>query len=104
MPKLILSSRYLCAAPPGHLSNYIRYISIRGGVEMIDESKKHLPTTIAQKKFIEEMIRDIPAAKDMLEYTDLKTKMKSLLLRVDNLKPMTEYFLIRRVRSWVENV
>ena len=88
MSKLILSSRYLRAAPPGHLSNYVRYISTRDGVEKIDESKKHLPVTSVQKNFIEEMIRDIPAAKDMLEYTDLKTKMKSLLLRVDNLKPM----------------
>ena len=88
MSKLILSSRYLRAAPPGHLSNYVRYISTRDGVEMIDESKKHLPVIIAQKKFIEKMIRDIPAAKDMLEYTDLKTKIKSPLLRVDNLKPM----------------
>lgn len=70
MPKLILSSRYLRAAPPGHLSNYVRYISTRDGVEKIDESKKHLPATSAQKKFIEEMIRDIPSAKDMLEYTD----------------------------------
>lgn len=70
MSKLILSSRYLRAAPPGHLSNYVRYISTRDGVEKIDESKKHLPVTSVQKNFIEEMIRDIPAAKDMLEYTD----------------------------------
>ena len=70
MPKLILSSRYLRAAPPGHLSNYVRYISTRDGVEKIDESKKHLSATSLQKNFIEEMIRDIRAAKDMLEYTD----------------------------------
>ena len=61
MSKLILSSRYLRAAPPGHLSNYVRYISTRDGVEKIDESKKHLPVTSVQKNFIEEMIRDIPA-------------------------------------------
>ena len=70
MPKLIFTSRYLRAAPPGHLSNYVRYISTRDGVEKIDESKKHLPAISVQKKFIEEMIRDIPSAKDMLEYTD----------------------------------
>ena len=70
MPKLILASRYLQSAPPSHLSNYIRYISTRDGVEKVDTSRKQLPVTNNQKEVIQELIRDIPETKKMLEYAD----------------------------------
>ncbi|MCD8197734.1 MAG: relaxase MobL [Lachnospiraceae bacterium] len=70
MPKLIFTSRYLQSAPPAQLENYVRYIGTREGVEKIDKSKRLLPATENQKRFIHQLIRDIPAAKDMLEYTD----------------------------------
>lgn len=70
MPKIIFTSCYLRDAPPEQLENYVRYIGTREGVEKIDESKRHLPATIHQKEFIKQLIRDIPQAKEMLEYAD----------------------------------
>ena len=70
MPKIIFTSRYLRDAPPAQLENYVRYIGTREGVEKIDESKLQLPATINQKNFIRQIIRDIPTAKEMLEYAD----------------------------------
>lgn len=70
MPKIIFTSRYLRDAPPEQLENYVRYIGTREDVEKIDESKRHLPATVHQKEFIKQLIRDIPQAKEMLEYAD----------------------------------
>lgn len=70
MAKIIFTSRYVRDAPPAQLENYVRYIGTREGVEKIDESKLLLPATINQKNLIRQLIRDIPAAKEMLEYTD----------------------------------
>lgn len=70
MPKIIFTSRYLRDAPPAQLENYVRYIGTREGVEKADESKRLLPATVSQKNLIRQIIRDIPAAKEMLEYAD----------------------------------
>lgn len=70
MPKLIFTSHYLRDAPAAQLENYVRYIGTREGVEKIDESKRSLPATGNQKQLITQIIRDIPQAKEMLEYTD----------------------------------
>lgn len=70
MPKIIFTSRYLRDAPPAQLENYVRYIGTREGVEKVDESKLLLPATMNQKNLIRQLIRDIPAAKEMLEYAD----------------------------------
>lgn len=70
MPKIIFTSRYLRDAPPAQFENYVRYISTREGVEKIDESKLNLPATKNQKELIQQLIRDIPASKEMLEYAD----------------------------------
>lgn len=70
MPKIILTSRYLRNAPPAQLENYVGYISTCEGVEKIDESKLNLPATKNQKELIQQLIRDIPASKGMLEYVD----------------------------------
>lgn len=70
MSKIIFTSRYVRDAPPAQLENYVRYIGTREGVEKVDESKLLLPATINQKNLIRQLIRDIPAAKEMLEYTD----------------------------------
>lgn len=70
MPKIIFTSRYLRAAPPAQLENYVRYVGTREGVEKIDESKLQLPATMNQKNLIRQLLRDIPASKTMLEYTD----------------------------------
>ena len=70
MPKLIFASHYLRDAPAAQLENYVRYIGTREGVEKIDESKRSLPATGNQKQLIAQIVRDIPQAKEMLEYTD----------------------------------
>ena len=70
MPKIIFTSRYLRDAPPAQLENYVRYIGTREGVEKADESKLLLPATGNQKNLIRQIVRDIPAAKEMLEYAD----------------------------------
>lgn len=70
MPKLIFTSHYLRDAPVAQLENYVRYIGTREGVEKIDESKRSLPATGNQKQLIAQIVRDIPQAKEMLEYTD----------------------------------
>lgn len=43
MPKIIFTSRYMRDAPPEQLTNYVKYIGIREGVEKIDGSKMQLP-------------------------------------------------------------
>lgn len=70
MPKIIFTSRYMRDAPPEQLQNYVKYIGTREGVEKIDESKVQLPATENQQKLIHQLLRDIPSAKDMLEYSD----------------------------------
>ena len=70
MPKIIFTSRYMRDAPPEQLQNYVKYIGTREGVEKIDESKPQLPATENQQKLIRQLLRDIPSAKDMLEYSD----------------------------------
>lgn len=70
MPKIIFTSRYMRDAPPAQLENYVRYIGTREGVEKVDESKLQLPATKNQRQMIKQLLRDIPASKEMLEYTD----------------------------------
>ena len=70
MPKIIFTSRYMRDVPPAQLENYVRYIGTREGVEKIDESKRMLPATENQRQLIRKLLRDIPASKEMLEYTD----------------------------------
>ena len=70
MPKIIFTSRYIRDTPPEQLQNYVKYIGTREGVEKIDESKAQLLATVKQQKLIRQLLRDIPRAKDMLEYSD----------------------------------
>lgn len=70
MPKIIFASQYMRDAPQAQLENYVKYIGTREGVEKIDESKLLLPATVKQQQLIGQLIRDIPSAKDMLEYAD----------------------------------
>lgn len=72
MPKIIFTSRYMKAAPAAQLANYVKYIATREGVEKIDESKRELPATVAQKKLISQLLKDFPDAKNMLKYEDFK--------------------------------
>ncbi|HEX2925286.1 MAG TPA: MobP3 family relaxase, partial [Ruminiclostridium sp.] len=70
MPKIILRCNYLSDAPPEHLSNYVKYIGTREGVEKITDSRALLPATVKQKQLISKILRDIEDAKNMHEYSD----------------------------------
>lgn len=72
MPNIIFTSRYMRNAPAAQLGNYVKYIATREGVEKIDESKRELPVTAAQKRLIARLLKDFPDAKHMLEYEDFK--------------------------------
>lgn len=72
MPKIIFTSQYMRDAPPAQLQNYVKYIGTRDGVEKIDESKLSLPAIAKQHQLITRLLRDIPAAKTMLEYADYR--------------------------------
>ena len=74
MPKLIFTSRYMRDAPPQYYENYVRYISTREGVEKIEGARGDLPASQNQKKLVTQLIRDIPDAKNMLEYADFLEK------------------------------
>lgn len=70
MSKIILRCNYLRDAPPEHLSNFVKYIGTREGVEKIDDSKGLLPATVKQQNLIKQILKDIDGAKDMHEYAD----------------------------------
>lgn len=70
MPKIIFTSQYMRDAPPTQLENYVKYIGTREGVEKIDDSKLLLPATVKQQQLINQLVRDIPSIKEMLEYND----------------------------------
>ena len=74
MPKLIFTSRYMRDAPPQYYENYVRYISTREGVEKIEGARGDLPASQNQRNMITQLIRDIPDAKNMLEYVDFLGK------------------------------
>lgn len=74
MPKLIFTSRYMRDAPPQYYENYVRYISTREGVETIEGARADLPASQNQRNLITQLIRDIPDAKNMLEYADFLGK------------------------------
>lgn len=69
MAKLITKFKYLPPTKSGR-GGYARYIATREGVDKIDESKRFAPATKKQKKLVQNILRDFPDAKEMLEYED----------------------------------
>lgn len=69
MAKLITKFKYLPPTKSGR-GGYARYIATREGVDKIDESKRFAPATKKQKQLIQNILRDFPDAKEMLEYED----------------------------------
>lgn len=68
MAKLITKFKYL--PPKSGRGGYARYIATREGVDKIDESKRFAPATKKQKQLIQNILRDFPDTKEMLEYED----------------------------------
>ncbi len=73
MAKLVTKFKYLkpdSRNGRGNRGGYAKYIATREGVEKIDDSRKHAPATMSQKKLIGKILRDFPDSKQMLEYED----------------------------------
>lgn len=73
MAKLVTKFKYLkpdSRNDRGNRGGYAKYIATREGVEKIDDSRKHAPATMSQKKLIGQILRDFPDSRQMLEYED----------------------------------
>ena len=53
-----------------HLSNYVKYVSTREGVDRIDPGKAALPATEKQARLVERLLREFPSSRGLFEYED----------------------------------
>ena len=70
MAKLITKFKYLKPNARQSVGGYAKYIATREGVEKIDESYRLSPSSQKQQLLIEEILKDFPDSKEMLEYED----------------------------------
>lgn len=70
MAKLVTKFRYYKPNGRKKMGGYARYIALRLGVELCDDSKKYAPVSYSQKQLIQKLLRDFPDSKDMIEYDD----------------------------------
>ena len=70
MAKLILKSPYLKPGGKKSSGGYLKYIVTREGVEMAEDTSRHLPATTDQQKQIKALIKKYPQSKDSHEYED----------------------------------
>ena len=76
MARIIRKSPYLKPNGGGgkHRSNYAKYIATREGVELAEDTSKHLPATVMQENLVRQLMRDFPDSKELHEYQDYKQK------------------------------
>lgn len=74
MARIIMKSPYLKANGKAgkHAGNYVRYIATREGVQMAEDTQKHLPATMKQEALLKQLLRDFPDSTDLHEYVDYK--------------------------------
>ena len=70
MPRLILKSPYLKPGRKKSPGGYLKYIATREGVEMAEDTSRHLPATAEQKKQVEKLLKKHPDSKDSHECRD----------------------------------
>ena len=70
MARLILKSPYLKPGGKKSPGGYLKYIATREGVEMAEDTSRHLPTTAEQQKQIKALIKKHPQSKESHEYED----------------------------------
>ena len=71
MPRLVTKFKYMKPGSGGKSAGgYARYIATREGVERIDDSHRHAPSTQKQQTLIAKLLRDFPEAKSSHEYQD----------------------------------
>ncbi len=74
MARLVLKSPYLKPSSKRNPGNYLEYIATREGVEMAEDTSRHLPATAEQQKEIARVRKQHPDSKDSLEYEDYMAK------------------------------
>ena len=70
MARLILKSPYLQPGGKKFPGGYLKYIATREGVEMAEDTSRHLPATAEQQKQIKALIKKHPQSRDSHEYED----------------------------------
>ena len=70
MARLILKSPYLKPGGKKSPGGYLKYIATREGVEMAEDTSRHLPATAEQQKQIKALIKKHPQSKESHEYED----------------------------------
>ena len=70
MARLILKSPYLKPGGKKSPGGYLKYIATREGVEMAEDTSRHLPAKAEQQKQIKTLLKKYPRSKDSHEYED----------------------------------
>ena len=70
MARLILKSPYLKPGGTKSPGGYLKYIATREGVEMAEDTSRHLPATAEQQKQIAKLLKQYRDCKDTHEYRD----------------------------------
>ena len=70
MARLILKSPYLKPGGTKSPGGYLKYIATREGVEMAEDTSRHLPATAEQQKQIAKLLKQHRDCKDSHEYQD----------------------------------
>ena len=75
MARIIMKSPYLKPNSGGgkHRGNYAKYIATREGVEMAEDTTKHLHATVKQEALIRQLLKDFPDSTEFHEYGDYKS-------------------------------
>ena len=70
MARLILKSPYLKPGGKKSPGGYLKYIATREGVEIAEDTSRHLPATAEQQKQIAKLLKQYRDSKDSHEYQD----------------------------------
>lgn len=70
MARLILKSPYLKPGGKKSPGGYLKYIATREGVEMAEDTSRHLPAMAEQQKHIEKLLKQYRDCNDSHEYQD----------------------------------
>ncbi len=74
MARLIIKSPYMKPGGKKQPGGYLKYIATREGVEMAEDTSRHLPATDEQQKEIARVLKQYPDSRDSLEYEDYLDK------------------------------
>ena len=76
MPRIIFKCPYIkpgARKASAHLSNYVRYVATRDGVEKLAPDRASLPATKKQQDMVARLIRDFPLSRGLFEYEDYQS-------------------------------